>query len=524
VASAHAELLEIVPADDAVVDTAPTDVTLRFSEHISLSGGGVRVLDDQGEEVGGEPSNVDTTITVPLPGELADGAYVVSWKVVSADSHPIAGTSVFHVGAPSADADELRDGATQSVGGSWSLRLLANTATALLYGAALVAAGAWLFAQVILRSGSDAQRDRLELLAMGASIAGIVAAIVWLPLRIAHLGGGFDSLTDTAFLEDSLRGPLGAACAVSLLGFVLLLVSARRFPEWAWIGAAMSLGGFLIEGHTRTKDPVWAMMALDGVHLGAAAAWLGGLVALVVWLRGEPVATRRAMAVSRFSSMALWALAALTAAGVGMSLIVLPTLDALVDTGYGLTLITKVVLVAVVVAVGAYNRWRLVPRIAATDGGEAAATRRLTLTIRSELTILALVLATTAVLVSRSPDPTVAEAADAGRPSTATVELTQGSGAAVITVDPATAGENLITMSLSAPDGEPITLYEPPTVELREPQLGLGPIKPTVHDLGGGAYHVPADIPFGGSWDVTVRVRLDEFTSDSGTATVTIAG
>ena len=402
-ASAHAELLEIVPADDMVVDAAPTDVTLRFSEHVSLSGGGVRVLDDQGEEVGGEPSNVDTTITVPLPGELADGTYVVSWRVVSADSHPIAGTSLFHVGAPSADADELRAGATQGVGGSWFLRLLANTATALLYGVALVAAGSWLFAQVILRSGSDAQRDRLELLAMGASIAGIAVALAWLPLRIARLGGSFDSLTDTAFVEDSLRAAAGGGVrgdgarlrpaarqceALPRVGVGRCGDDPRRIPDR---GSHAHQRPDVGDDGARRRP---SRCSCSVVGRPRCARWSGFV--------GEPVATRRrAMAVSRFSSMALWALAALTAAGVGMSLIVLPTLDALVDTGYGLALVTKVVLVAVVVAVGADNRWRLVPRIAATNGGEEAAARRLTLTVRSELAILALVLATTAVLVSR---------------------------------------------------------------------------------------------------------------------------
>jgi copper transport protein len=519
--AAHAVLEEVVPADGAVVDTPPSEVTLRFNERVSLTGGDARVLDDSGAGVGGDPAIVDESIIIPLPAGLGDGTYVVTWKVVSADSHPITGTSVFHIGAPSADPDEIRAGAAQSVGGSWLLRLLTNIATAVLYAGVLVAVGAWWFGRVLLPSRSgEVTPAHLRPVVTGAAAVGIGAAIVWWPLRVARLGGGFSSLDDGSFVSDAIRGPIGAAFAVTVVGLALVLFGSRRNWQLCAAGTVLALAGFVFEGHTRTKDPTWAMVVFDLVHLAAGAAWLGGLVGVVLTLRAEPAALRRARAVASFSSMALWTVGVLTAAGIGMAILVLPSLSALVDTGYGLALVTKVILVAGVLSIAGYNRWRLVP-VVAESGGERAAADRLSRTVRAELVALALVLATTTVLVSRSPDVSV----KAERPPDAVslvIDLGDGEGTAEVELTPARTGANELSLALVGTDGATLALYEPPVVELREPVLQLGPIDLEIHPLVAGGYHSFFDVPFAGSWELTVRARLDEFTSVSGTSTVTI--
>ncbi|MGH9034894.1 MAG: copper resistance CopC family protein, partial [Acidimicrobiia bacterium] len=89
-AAAHAVLVETNPAAATLLEAAPEAVTLRFNEPVSVSLGGVRVLDEEGKLVDAgrvRRSGDGTTLTVPLP-DVADGAYVVAWRVVSADSHP----------------------------------------------------------------------------------------------------------------------------------------------------------------------------------------------------------------------------------------------------------------------------------------------------------------------------------------------------------------------------------------------------------------------------------------------------
>ena len=65
---------------------------------------------------------------------------------------------------------------------------------------------------------------------------------------------------------------------------------------------------------------------------------------------------------------------------------------------------------------------------------------------------------------------------------------------------------------------------ETPTVELTEPALELGPLRPLVHPLDVGEYHVIAEIPLAGTWEMTIRVRVSDFEAATATTQLTIAG
>jgi copper transport protein len=99
-----------------VVDKAPTQISLTFSEKVSTNNDSLRVLDPKGKRVDvGKPSNISgTTYAVQVRSGLPDGTYTVAWQVVSADSHPVAGAFTFSVGAPSKTTVSVSD---QDVGG-----------------------------------------------------------------------------------------------------------------------------------------------------------------------------------------------------------------------------------------------------------------------------------------------------------------------------------------------------------------------------------------------------------------------
>ena len=88
-----------------------------------------------------------------------------------------------------------------------------------------------------------------------------------------------------------------------------------------------------------------------------------------------------------------------------------------------------------------------------------------------------------------------------------------------MTLAPARAGSNEIRLVLTAADGTALQPLETPTVELTEPTLQLGPLRPLVHPFGDGEFHVIADVPLAGSWEVTVRVRISDFEAATATAT-----
>lgn len=101
---AHTELIGSSPADKAVLDTGPAEVVLEFNQPVQTDFGLVAVIDATGthHELG-EPVAVGSTVTQPLHS-LDAGAYEISYRVGSADGHPITGTLTFTVTGTIPDA------------------------------------------------------------------------------------------------------------------------------------------------------------------------------------------------------------------------------------------------------------------------------------------------------------------------------------------------------------------------------------------------------------------------------------
>ena len=527
-ASAHAELLEVVPADGAVVPEAPSGVTLRFSENVSLTGGSVRVLDDAAEVVADEPTVVGDTVNLPLPDGMRDGTYTVAWAIISADSHRISGASVFHVGAPSATGP-VAGGVGSDDDLSWALRAGTTALLAVGYAAVLLAVGlAWFM--TLVAGLRDVELPAWPAVVRGVSIAGVIVMIVALPLRAARIGGGLDALSDSSFVGETLRGPLGVSTLVTVIGLIAVAVAAgfggRRRPFWLVGTGLVALVGFPIEGHTRTTDPGWLMVSFDLLHLTAGAIWVGGIAGLVFAFLSSPDAAPLARSVRRFSAAALGTVVVLAAAGTVMAVIVLPSLSDLWSTGYGRVLLVKVVLVAAVVALGAYNRRWLVPAVGPrVDGGAAAAApvarRRLVRSVRVELGLLLAVIVVTAILVGRSPQDSSANTAPPPAVGTEVV-LSANAGIVELSALPSRTGYFETALVLRDPAGRPLLPVRPPTVELTEPQQALGPLPLEVHEVGPGQYHAFGEVPVPGTWDVDIAVRISDFDLATGTASAAV--
>ena len=210
----------------------------------------------------------------------------------------------------------------------------------------------------------------------------------------------------------------------------------------------------------------------------------------------------------------------LAVTGAAMSIIMLQAISDLWSTGYGLVLLGKVALVAAIVAVGGYNRRWLVPAID-TGAGEAVTRRRLAGTARVELGLLLGVVLLTSVLVGRSP--TESEAATVPPvPAAAEAPLTGTDGTATLSALPTRTGYFETSLTLRDAAGEPIVPVEPPTVQLTEPALGLGPLEVEVHELARGEYHVFGEVPVPGTWEVEVAARITDFDLANAAFTTTV--
>ena len=181
-ASAHAQLVSTDPADGAHVEPAPKQVSLRFSEHVSLKLGGVRVLNTNGERVDKDDAKaVNDTVTVSLRDGLGDGSYVVAWNVISADSHPVNGAFTFVVGAGAAATDQ-QVASLLAVPSDKGWRVAAGVGRFLSYAGLLLAAGGIVFLSVVDRRRPS---KRVAELIAGAAVVGVVGLLVQIPLQAA---------------------------------------------------------------------------------------------------------------------------------------------------------------------------------------------------------------------------------------------------------------------------------------------------------------------------------------------------
>ncbi|MFH8679197.1 copper resistance protein CopC [Streptomyces lydicus] len=424
-ASAHAALTGSTPAQGSVVDRAPEQVALTFSEGVAMGDDSIRVLDPHGKRVDrGKLRNLCSGATVKygtgLPPGLGNGTYTVAWQAVSADSHPVSGAFTFSVGAPSKSSAAV----PQQEAGGGLVGALYGIARCLAYAGFVLMVGGAAFV-VACRPAAALVRSVQRLVVHGwALLTGTTVAM--LLLRTPYTGSGdLADVFDLGGLQQVLLTKPGAALVSRLLLlaaaalFVAVLFGAfARAHEPAGAGAESGAEGEAgavadpAEEARRRKDltfglgiggvivatglaATWAMaehastglqpavaMPVDVLHLLAVAAWLGGLAALLVSLYWGPPVERRA--VRRFSRIAFGSVVVLAATGVYQSWRQVGTWSALTGTSYGRLLLLKVGLVAVLVGIAWVSR-RWTARLgeapaaentaaAAEAGGTAAAT------------------------------------------------------------------------------------------------------------------------------------------------------
>ncbi|WP_196279377.1 copper resistance CopC/CopD family protein [Catellatospora vulcania] len=559
-AYAHATLLGTDPVDGAVLPKAPAQVTLTFNEPVAVRPGAVRLLDAQGTQVSAEARSVDTTVVLTVPPAAADGTYLVSYRVISADDHPISGGFSFSVGAPSTTGVTVTAPEPDA-----AVQLLRRVSQGLLYLGVLLATGLLVFDVFLLTGASVTLRRRLWRTAAGAAGVVAVAAVLSIPvttawqdvappgalLRAATWSAGLSS--DTAL--SSLLIVIGLAVALAAAGQVTSPAAApgteppRRVvaattsglcPQprscgrretyrleragrsaLTAAGAALALGSLALVGHTRTFGPAWLVLAADLLHVATAAVWLGGLTGLVLTLaRAAAIpAAAAGRTVAAFSRLAALLLAVLAAAGTVLAWRILGSWAALTGTAYGRSLLVKIGIAAVVVAVAAYNRWRLVPRLGVDTDGRAR--RRLSATVRAEALLLSAAVAVTGVLVTQSPVPAPA-AAQAAPAGPRVVEAALGTGRAVARLTPGGIGVNSLELTLLAADGSPLQPIEEPELTLTLPAADIGPLDRPLSRTGPGRYEAVVDLPLAGAWQLTVSARTGKYDNPSARLTVEI--
>ena len=551
-AGAHTVLVGTDPPDGAVLQAPPDDITITFNEPIQIADG-TTLLTADGSELDVSAVAVDDQVVLTPDASLPDGTYVVSWRVISQDSHPVAGAFSFSVGAPSATGVDL-DVAEPTA----ALDTARAIDQAVVYIGTFLVAGLVVFELLVLRVAPGAspvlRRRTHRLRVAGLAVAGL-ALVASVPLTAAwQAGGGLGTVVEPATFAAGITSDTAVAGALGLVGLLAATVAAARAgrtrrgagPERQAVGATglalggtvIALGSLLVVGHTRSFGPAWLVLSSDLLHVVAGAVWLGGVVGLALTLAPRADVEPRAatITVTRFSTLGAWLVAALALTGIALAWRILGTFEALVSTAYGSALLVKVGLVVGIVAIAAWNRFRLVPAVTMltgheeesaasegrtpTEGHAATARHRLMRTVSTEAVLLVVVLLVTGVLVSNSP---VGDPATGSEPAThdgghddmthdgveVTEDLDDGTVRARLT--PGRAGDNSLEIELLDADGDPVEPIAVPELTATLADPAIGPFTHSLTETGPGTYEATLDLTIPGSWTVTLSVRTSKF-------------
>jgi copper transport protein len=537
-ASAHGTLVGSNPTPGAVLAKAPASVKLHFDEGITTVPEALRVLGPDGSRVDAgdvHQSGNGSDLSVDLRDATRHGSYFVSWRVVSADSHPISGSFTFAVGKASA----APAGAAATDGGPGIAIALGVSRWAGYIGLVLLLGGA-VFLSLCWPAGWSSRRARI-LLTVGWA-GGVGAALLGLALKGPD-DAGFG--VSQALRWDLVTEVLGTTYGKALVARLVLLAgigiwlgrsaskhdhddATARIPgaRSRWAGALVG-GGLLATvsttGHAVVGSGRLLALPSDMAHLAAMSVWVGGLVMLgaVLLPLGRPVETKKA--VPAFSRMAAAAVGVLVVTGTYQGWRQVGSLPALRSTTYGRELMVKVALVAAAVGLGAVSRaWvrRHYPSSPTVVYAASAADLRrppaspppgtttevpriamgtLRRSVLIEAVIATVVLAVTSVLVATAP------AVTAYRPSVAQT-LHFGPDSAKLSAVPLGDRQMDLHIYFFGPNGAPT---DPPEVKatLRLADQDLGPASLALQGLGAGHETATVAVPVQGDWTLTVSAR-----------------
>ena len=436
---AHAALLQTTPVASRIVNTPPKEVLLRYSEPVEPRFAVVSVTNAAGDkETNGSPSrspaNADTLV-IPLK-KLAEGWYLVYWRVISVDGHPVRGAFTFAVGPNAGPAPQFVIPSTSET--ATSPRLV--TARWLAFLTMMTAIGLFVLRVVVARPAVarvPGTRLRSVTIAFGvASGLALLAIPVYFLLSTAEFalrsfwsfGALFPLIRVSAFGRSWVYLELVFALFVGAAAVAIWLDQPERRQRS--VAAVIALAGALgaaaacllvpgLAGHAAQTSPRGLSLAYDWFHLAAGSLWVGGLIGLVVLAASLPAARRVAslvVCVPRFSNLALVSVLVLIGSGTGSAVQHLPTFASFWQTSYGKALLVKIGLLAAALLLASVNLLRTVPRFKASgtrpELGTSAASLLRRLVTGESLLVAAAVLA--AAVLSSLPPPSKALAAVGG--------------------------------------------------------------------------------------------------------------
>jgi copper transport protein len=455
-AAAHVFLRLSSPGAGETLVLPPTRVRLDFSEAIAGPFATVRVFNDRGIQVDRGPVALDgTTAAVDLSPSLRRGTYVVHWRVVGQDGHPVSDAFVFHVSEPTSTTSVTepsdRSGLIRGIFRWTSLLLLA-----VLLGWAIF--------------GGDSL-GRIALLTL-ASLTGLLVADA-----MGLSGLSFPRALEFGVLTQVLRTQLGI---VRLIQIALVLAALLPLGRLRFLPIAGALAAEAFAGHAPAAPLPATSVLVQATHLVAMGTWVGGVVAVM----------RKKERLPRYRRVAFWAVGVVIATGIYNSWAQVGTLDRLTSTLYGRILLAKVGLLGLVLILAILNRKRgLDPlRIRLETGGLFA--------------IVALAAALGGIAPARAGQGPFSEV------------FSLGPWRASFVVDPAQVGENEVHLFLLSGPGELALDVASADAEVFPSRGQVGAANLNLEEEGAGHYVVKTPLMvISGPWTALITARHDDGSS-----------
>ena len=495
-ALAHAQLEETIPERNSILPDPPDSVVLRFNEPANPVA--LRWIAPDGSSIDtlGRSEGLDVIVDPPPPS--GEGSYLLSWRVVSLDGHPVSGTLVISIGKTS-EVPSLRAYSFPPASTWWAIGTKFALSALLVVGVG----GAVFLAFVTADIGSA---RRVSIVALGLAAPAAIVAVAAQGTDLLALPAGrlltFETLragAGTSFLRTAGLSVVAAWIALALLATSLRQSKQARWAmaAAAWLTAAIA---YVLSGHTASTETQPNASIAMTLHVMALIFWLGALWPLAVSLTKED----RNDVLRRFSTLAVPMVLILLVSGFVLTSINMGAgrFRDLALSGHGVLLFMKIAGVLGLLGLAVHNRLTLTPAIA---NGASGAIDGLRKSIRAEIMIALLVVALASSFRLTPPPATTLP------PPPITMVLQDQGLELQMTLRPGRIGPNTLWIKVFDENGQRIQPQEIAT-SFQSQSKDIAAITEQGIKRKSGTWKVgPVNLPFQDTWLLDIDVLISDF-------------
>ena len=524
-AHAHANLRRSEPSANVRVDTAPDALYLYFSEPLEAEFSRIELRNIEDEILDTAPailSDDDASILIQPVEDLADGIYTVAWRVVSqTDGHLTRGSFPIIIGDVSFFAELSDIPVDDEIPVISSLIRWFNLLSLAWF------AGSIAFLTFIWQESQFTQytavENRMRRIILAGWLGTGIATLLILVLQ-AQIASGEDWRAFFTILPQLIGGSrFGNLWIIRLILWSIAGIIIWKYSPQKPVSNSILLiiaGSILITqslfSHASGSVDARSAVFADWMHLLAMSFWIGGLIQLLFVIPSmRKQLNDLAILVARFSNMARLSVMILVISGVYAAWLHIGTIEALLNTSYGLAMTVKLLLFSPLLLIGAIN---LLLTGQGLKNGKAIWSKRLQILVALEITLAILIIGAVGVMTAIAPARTTMALREAVPPppqANPYFEMAIEDEMMIhFSIEPGTVGQNTFYVDLYDEAGSSV-INDASLIRLRfeneSDNSGQSELRPELQE--DGRYTVSgANLSAEGDWQIRMTIqRPDEF-------------